>query len=274
MSNEGIGREAAEQVRAEAGLGGQPVPSVERVIEAVTGAGVMRVPATRPGHGMTMRHGDRILVAVSCTPHPMRLRSTLAHELGHIRLDTIDRPIDAEAWSTREPAEIQADAFARHLLLPRESAARFAEGRPRDKRLLSDLVQEYRLSPTMAAIQLRESGVIGLQVSEEWARLSTRQLATRFGWDDEYRILAAAAQNPCAPQRLLARAVEGYRMGLVEPALIARLRGIPNVTEIVASLASEGIEVEGMDLPPVPRPPDTGRRLHSPPVDANGEDRG
>jgi len=54
----------------------------------------------------------------------MRQRSTLAHELGHVLFqDWADS--DAGDWSERNPAEIRADAFARHLLVPVEGLRDF-----------------------------------------------------------------------------------------------------------------------------------------------------
>ena len=68
---------------------------------------------------MTMRDPAReiAMIAVARTRNPMRQRSTLAHELGHVLFGDYRRP-RASGWSDRSPEEIRADAFARHLLVP------------------------------------------------------------------------------------------------------------------------------------------------------------
>ncbi|MFK5283399.1 ImmA/IrrE family metallo-endopeptidase, partial [Lacticaseibacillus paracasei] len=81
--------------------------------------------------------GSETYIAVACTPNPMRLRSTLAHELGHIRLETVVRGPGTTDWSTRTPEEREADSFARHLLIPIESVRNAAAGREATERLLS-----------------------------------------------------------------------------------------------------------------------------------------
>jgi hypothetical protein len=53
----------------------------------------------------------------------------------------------------------------------------------------------------------------------DWMTLSTRQLAARYGWTDQYQLLQANPDQRRAPQRLLARAPQrrpaGRTMGLV-----------------------------------------------------------
>ena len=258
MSNERIGREAAEEFRDQFQLGVEPISSLARLIEQKVSVGVAYVEAPTPGHGMTMRHGTRHLIAVGCTEHPMRLRSTLAHELGHLRLGTVDRDLNHSAWDKRTPEEIQADSFARHLLVPLDAVRAASQKTDPSTALLSDLVQTYMASPSIVAIQLREAQVIDTNTYQEWSALTTGQLAFQFGWHTEYVSLASQSMTPRAPQSLLARAVEGYRWGLVTAAAIARLDGKHDQRLVSKQLQAEGIvPLSFYDTPPQ-RPPQSG----------------
>lgn len=241
MSNERIGRRAADDFRREFGLGSEPIANMARLIERQTGVGVAYVDTSMPGHGMTMRLGDRYLMAVACTEHPMRLRSTLAHELGHFRLGSVNRALSHSDWDARTPEEIQADAFARHLLVPLGAVSAAARDSVPTTALLSDLVQKYRASPNIVAIQLRDADAIDQDTCSEWSALSAGRLATQFGWHSEYASLSSETKTPRAPQALLARAIEGYRWGLVAPATIARLSGQPDPRLVSEQLEADGI---------------------------------
>ncbi len=261
MSNEKIGQRAADDFRQEFNLGVGPIANIARLIEQTVGIGVAYVEAPAPGHGMTMRLGDRYMMAVACTPYPMRLRSTLAHELGHVRLDSVDRYLEHGEWDKRTPEEKQADTFARHLLVPLAAVREATRGTDPTLATLSDLVQRYQASPNIVAIQLREAGAIDSQTCKEWASLTSPPLASRFGWHAEYQALVAQSSTPRAPQALLARAVEGYRWNLVAPAVVARLEGKRHPDEVVRELAEDGITPLSSVDTTASRPPESGDAL-------------
>ena len=179
-------------------------------------------------HGLTMRDParDAVFIGVARTRNPMRQRSTLAHELAHVLFeDWVDE--GAGNWSARTQAETRADAFARHLIVPREGLKQFLDGRdPLSLATLSAIVQRFVVSPAMAAIALYQAGYIDSATKEEWKGWTTPLLATRFGWSDHYHVLQADADQRRAPQRLLARAISGYIEGVLPAQTIATLRGI------------------------------------------------
>jgi hypothetical protein len=169
----------------------------------------------------------RVVIAVATMSKPMRQRSSLAHEIGHVvagdlQLRTAPTP------GSRSPAEIQADAFARHLLLPvRALQDRFGQGAPDVGECeLAAVVQEFEVSPSLAAIQLKEAGLIRPSVCSELGKASTPTLAARYGWLSQYRALSAVSLQPRAPQTLMRRAVEGYHRGLVGLQELARWYGL------------------------------------------------
>ncbi|BBF99584.1 MULTISPECIES: ImmA/IrrE family metallo-endopeptidase [Pseudonocardia] len=228
MTPESEGRAAAEEFRVAHHLGVQPLGDLVAIIEQVTGIDVSVVDVGPDEHGLTMRDPvrDAVFIAVARTDRPMRQRSTLAHELAHVVFE--DRGVSDDELGTRPPAEIRADAFARHLLVPVEGLpVRFGGHRAAAPSLLSDVVQRYLVSPAVATIALHQAGLIDLDTKAEWMTMTTPVLAARHGWSDQYRALADESDRRRAPQRLLTRAIDGYLAGVVSVAAIARLRGLP-----------------------------------------------
>jgi Zn-dependent peptidase ImmA (M78 family) len=220
----------------------QPLGDLVAVIEQTTGIDVAVLDAGPDEHGLTMRDPARgtVFIGVARTRNPMRQRSTLAHELGHVLFeDWADS--DAGDWSERDPAEIRADAFARHLLIPVEGLRDFIGQRPAVAESgLSAVVQRFLVSPQIAAIALREAGYIDEATKRNWMTLRTPQLAARFGWADQYQVLQASSDQRRAPQRLLARAIAGYMEGVLPAQAIATLRGI-SVEALMNELGEAGV---------------------------------
>lgn len=193
-----------------------------------TGFDVAVLDAEADEHGLTMRDPRRniVFIGVARTLNPMRQRSTLAHELGHVLF---------EDWagselvnrSDRSPEEIRADAFARHLLVPLGGVREFLGTRVHvSQAVLSAVVQRFLVSPAIAAIALHQARRIDAATKQDWMALSASHLAARFGWSDQYLALQADSDRRRAPQRLLARAIRGYAEGVLPAQAIATLRGI------------------------------------------------
>jgi Zn-dependent peptidase ImmA (M78 family) len=231
VNAEADGREAAEKFREKHHLGQQPLGDLVVLIEQTTDIDVAVLDAGPDEHGMTMRDpkSGAVFIGVARTRRPMRQRSTLAHELGHVLFDDWAGNADGDG-SERLPSESRADAFARHLLLPAAGLREFAGERAVNLAGLSAVVQRFLVSPAMAAIALEQAGHIDATTKLEWRSVTTPQLATRFGWGDQYRALETDADQRRAPQRLLARAIRGYAEGVLPAQAIATLRGIPAAT--------------------------------------------
>lgn len=134
---------------------------------------------------------------------------------------------DTGSLSDRNPTEVRADAFARHLLVPVEGLRKFlGDRRPASLADLSAVVQRFLVSPQIAAIALHEAGYVDAATKAGWMELSTPKLATRFGWSDQYRALQADSDQRRAPQGLLSRAIDGYVKEILSAQTIASLRGI------------------------------------------------
>lgn len=228
MNNETEGRIAAARFRRDHRLGVQPLGDLVAVIEQATAIDVAVLDVGPDEHGLTMRDPvrDAVFIGVARTRNPMRQRSTLAHELGHVLFqDWVDD--HSGNWSDRTPAEIRADAFARHLLVPIEGLREFLGNRESVTRsTLSEVVQRFLVSPPIAAIALYQAEYIDDDTKHEWMTSTAPQLAARYGWSDQYRVLQAHSDQRRAPQRLLARAIRAYEEEILSAQAIATLRGI------------------------------------------------
>lgn len=236
------GRTAAMQFRRQHRLGLQPMGDLVAIIEQLTGIDVAVLDAGPDEHGLTMRdpRRDTVFIGVARTRNPMRQRSTLAHELGHVIFeDWAD--IDRGNLSERTREEVRADAFARHLLVPVDGLREFLGSQASvEQSTLSAVVQRFVVSPKIATIALHEAGYINGGTKQRWMGLSAPDLAVRFGWGDHYRALQADSDQRRAPQRLLARAIKGYAEGVLSAQAIATLRGIP-LEAIESELREAGV---------------------------------
>jgi Zn-dependent peptidase ImmA (M78 family) len=248
LNAEAEGRTAAALLRQEHHLGVQPLGDLVAVIEQATRIDVSILDVGPDEHGLTMRDPARgaVFIGVARTRNPMRQRSTLAHELGHVLFeDWADG--GTTSWSDRRPAEIRADAFARHLLVPAEGLLEFLENRELvTQTTLSDVVQRFLVSPQIAAIALHQAEYIDEDTKQGWMALTAPKLAARFGWSDQYRALQADSDQRRAPQRLLARAIKGYAEAALPAQAIATLRGI--------TLEAAEAELRDAGVVPVERP--------------------
>lgn len=216
-SNEALARGRAEGFRRNNGVSeSTPIGDVFEFVQRTTGVDVMSVRADLAEHGLLMQDtaSGRACIAVSVNTHPMRQRSSVIHELGHLLAGDLDGGQTLPS-GVRNNAEVQADAFCRHLLLPISAVVDGPSLEASDTSSLSALVQTFGVSPAIAAIQLRKAGRITSRTCTVWMNLSTRQVAAVHGWLDRYDQLAAASDEPRAPQGLLARAVAAYQAGVL-----------------------------------------------------------
>ena len=247
-TNEFQARERATAFRRQHRLGTAPIPDLVTVIEDAVGIDVAVLDADSDEHGLSVRNPDtgRILIGVARTAHPMRQRSTLAHELGHVLFDDFTTA-NNENLSHRSPAEIRADAFARHLLIPVDGVRKFfSEGFGDPAEELSRVVRWFRVSPVLALIVLRDCGYVSQAEVDRLSRMSTQQLATLYGWMDVYSSWSEASMRHKSPRQLMRRALLGYVDGLVSAQVIANMQGV-GVDVAVEQLKSAGIEP--IDLP-------------------------
>ena len=242
MTAEDEGCRAADRFRREHHLGTQPLGDLVALIEQTTGIDVAVLDVGPDEHGLTMRDPVRgaVFIAVARTENPMRQRSTLAHELAHVLFeDWADEQLTD--CVPRRYEEIRADAFARHLLVPVEGVREVVGDAPATPLVLSKVVQWFQVSPAVAAIAMHRAGCVDAGTKEQWRTISTPKLAARFGWTDQYKALQEQSDTRRAPQKLLARAIDGYVENVVSAQALATLRGT-DAASVISELTGQGIE--------------------------------
>lgn len=217
-----------------------PLGDLFEVVHRALGIDVCSVVAPKTEHGLLMKdvRTGRVCIAVAVTDHPMRQRSSVAHELGHLLagdLDLASRGVSGK----RDAGEVQADAFARHLLLPVPAVTGAGLLQESETSVLSDVVQAYGVSPALAAIQLRDARRIDESTCSAWQRWSSRQLAAVHGWLDRYDRMALESEQPRPPQGLVTRAVAAYQAGVLGVTELAVWYGRP-IAELEAELGVPG----------------------------------
>jgi Zn-dependent peptidase ImmA (M78 family)/transcriptional regulator with XRE-family HTH domain len=243
------GKALAQLVREYLQLGHAPVTDLPALLTMLTGVDVGTAPLGRAS-GICAVDPDRdtALVLANSDDIPERQRFTLAHELGHLlfgdgaHVDTVD--------GSRGPAEIPADEFARCLLIPQDGLRSWlwqglgVRSRTQvDERALALLARHFGVSPEVARIQLDRTRMLPAALR---AVPSTRVLAHRYGWGQQYDVEAELAKRPVPPQRIQERATHAYRIGMLGLAALARLTGVSE-----ADLAESFAEA---DIAPVPAP--------------------
>jgi len=128
----------AARLLKKAGVTQAPVP-VERLARAC-GAQVRQVPFEGNLSGLLYRESEGAIIGVNSLHASTRRRFTIAHELGHLVLEHIPMQSQSEGgalhvdrrflWrddrssKATDPQEIQANAFAAALLMPRDMLKR------------------------------------------------------------------------------------------------------------------------------------------------------
>ncbi len=162
----------AAQLIEEAGVQRPPVP-VDKIAQ-ILGARVAYEAFEGDVSGMLYREPDQTLIGVNSTHVVTRQRFTLAHEIAHLRLHKgqpvfIDRlvRVNWRADGTSDQEEVQANAFAAELLMPRKFMTQeiervMAKGRQiAPEQLIADLADTFRVSQEAMRYRLVNLGVLG-----------------------------------------------------------------------------------------------------------------
>ncbi|HEY4028438.1 MAG TPA: ImmA/IrrE family metallo-endopeptidase [Candidatus Dormibacteraeota bacterium] len=154
---------AAEQLardeRARLGLGDEaPVADLVRVLERDGGVCIALCHLGEQGlAGLYQTREGVPVIMINSSPHPVRVRFTIAHEYGHHRLGhgvAVDRVIDT---SSRDRREVGANQFAAELLLPGVGLDRWLRSRgdaQPDLETVARLANHYGVSCEVALHRL------------------------------------------------------------------------------------------------------------------------
>lgn len=236
MSNEKQGREAAAKFRHDHHLGTAPIDDMVALLDLLD-VDVLFVDAGSNEHGLTARDSTTgtMVIVVNANLSPARLRSTLAHEMGHLLFpDDLNSSPHHEYTSA---SETRAHAFARHLLLPLDAVKAAKRELPHldAEGLLNWCVKRYAVSPAIAAIQLKTAHLIDSATCEAFKPLATKDLAWKYGWRDLEKQREAVVREGPRPRRLQELATRAYLAGAMPITELAVITG-HNVDELLAEL--------------------------------------
>lgn len=162
----------AERVLREAGQYDSIPVDVEAIARHLAAA-VIRERLDRDVSGLLFRDKDSAVIGVNDLHAPKRQRFTVAHEVGHLVLHR-GRPLvldhvrvnfrDANSSTATDSEEIQANAFAAEILMPRHSvvaeAKRLLEDpSATDASIVSDLAQGFDVSDQAMEYRLINLGL-------------------------------------------------------------------------------------------------------------------
>jgi Zn-dependent peptidase ImmA (M78 family) len=163
------GAKRAREARAALGHGDGPPPDV---LDAVERAGA-HVVLLELGPGVAGAYLPDVPVVVVNGRQPLvRQRFTLAHELGHHRIGhgyVVDGPAAIAGRHRRDQREVEANAFAAELLLPRAGVAAWGERHVSGAVTLEHVVlvaHEHGVSAQAARYALTTAGVLRDPVRE------------------------------------------------------------------------------------------------------------
>ena len=165
-------RTESERILREAGLGDTLPIDIEAAARHQR-ADVVRERLGRDVSGLLFRDGENVVIGVNDLHAPKRQRFTIAHEIGHLVLHK-GRPLvldhvrvnfrDATSSTATNAEEIQANAFAAEILMPREMV--MAEARrlmalasTTDASIVSDLAQVFEVSDQAMEYRLMNLGL-------------------------------------------------------------------------------------------------------------------
>jgi Zn-dependent peptidase ImmA (M78 family) len=242
----------AADFRARHGLGDAPIRDVIQVVEDFCDAFVFSEPFPDVYEAFTMQDevAGTIIIAVGTSENHERQRFSIAHELGHLESGRMSADVHEAPDFERNPDEIWADTFARHLLLPLSAIDTYLSDSESTKEeltveALSDLIRVFGISPKPAMIQLKSAGWITGNTFDEWfsdRSLTSRGLALRYGWSSERDAMVRAALTPRRPTRLVQAAVAAYQVGDTSIEALAQASGRRDLETYQSELQEVGIE--------------------------------
>ncbi len=241
------GREKADAVRFEHGLGRAPIRDLFGFIERNHREVLVVVrPMAEGPDGALLRAGERWLIVVNSDDRLLVWqRFTAAHELAHYLFDRNSSTVhlDGDLFGGEAPAETRANAFALHLILPASVIReRIADGtfNSRKPEAVVTLAIEYGLS--LQSLSWHLKNILGLSDSERRriADIPTPlRLANRLGLTEQVRQERDARDRTSWPQQYLALASRAFERGKLNEAELAQLldEDCKLVSEIVGATA-------------------------------------
>ena len=139
------------------------VPVDPTIVAKALGLKVLQMPLDDELSGMAFIEGKDRLIIVNANQHLHRRRFTVAHELGHHQLGHISDDVhvdtqvfhrNARSRTGEDRHEVEANAFAAELLMPRSEVKKYGRVDVLDDSLVGRLAKDFRVSHSAMAIRI------------------------------------------------------------------------------------------------------------------------
>jgi Zn-dependent peptidase ImmA (M78 family)/transcriptional regulator with XRE-family HTH domain len=218
------GRRLAEWVRRTLRLGDGPLLRFPELLEERFHLDVDLSPLPEAVDGLCVGLGDRALVLVGSRKPSSRQRFTLAHELAHYLVDDLDPfHVDELGVRARGRAEMRANAFAAHLLMPEAGVRAAVSDIEDDAERAVRVALSFGTSVSAAAYQLGNLGLLPDAARDRLAMAGSKPLLMRYALPSDWQQDESGRDRVRPPSRLYGRATLAYRRGLIGLQPIAEL---------------------------------------------------
>ena len=236
------GRRLAGQVRQALRLGDGPLGPLPEVLEERLRLDVDFSPLPEAVDGLCVSVGDRALVLVGSSKPSSRQRFTLAHELAHYLVDDLDPLyVDERGVRARSVAEMRANAFAAHLLMPEPGVRAAIDGFTDDAERAVRVALTFGTSVSAAAYQLGNLGLLADGVRDRLTQAGSRPLLMRYALPSDWQQDESGRGRLRPPSRLYRRATLAFRRGLIGLEPIAELLQRPDRDQLRQELEDAGL---------------------------------
>jgi Zn-dependent peptidase ImmA (M78 family)/transcriptional regulator with XRE-family HTH domain len=236
------GRRLAGEVRQALRLGDGPLGPLPEVLEERLRLDVDFSPLPEAVDGLCVSVGERALVLVGSSKPSSRQRFTLAHELAHYLVDDLDPLyVDERGVRARSVAEMRANAFAAHLLMPEPGVRAVIEGFTDDAERAVRVALTFGTSVSAAAYQLGNLGLLPETVRDRLTQAGSRPLLMRYALPSDWQQDESGRGRLRPPSRLYRRATLAFRRGLIGLEPVAELLQRPDRDQLRQELEDAGL---------------------------------
>ena len=236
------GRRLAGEVRQALRLGDGPLGPLPEVLEERLRLDVDFSPLPEAVDGLCVSVGERALVLVGSSKPSSRQRFTLAHELAHYLVDDLDPLyVDERGVRARSVAEMRANAFAAHLLMPEPGVRAAIEGFTDDAERAVRVALTFGTSVSAAAYQLGNLGLLPESVRDRLTQAGSRPLLMRYALPSDWQQDESGRGRLRPPSRLYRRATLAFRRGLIGLEPVAELLQRPDRDQLRQELEDAGL---------------------------------